>query len=135
VEPVFVDAVAWIALLNTRDQLHEAARRSFEELRRVRANLVTTEFVLLEVADALSAPSLRRRAVAFINGLRTMRRLRIVAAHPDLLADGWSLFEQRVDKDWSLTDCISFTIMTREEVAVAFTSDQHFVQAGFSKLL
>jgi hypothetical protein len=32
--------------------------------------IVTTEFVPIEIADALSAPSVRAHTVAFINGLR-----------------------------------------------------------------
>ena len=56
---VFVDTVAWIALLNVNDALYEQARQVMETLRHQNARLITTEFVLLEVADALSTPSIR----------------------------------------------------------------------------
>ena len=52
-----MDTAAWIALLNLNDELHEQAQQVMESLRRRHACLITTEFVLLEVADALSAPS------------------------------------------------------------------------------
>ncbi len=55
-DKVFVDTVAWIALLNADDALHTPAQQVMEELRQARAQLITTEFVLLKVADALSAP-------------------------------------------------------------------------------
>lgn len=45
------------------------------------------------------------------------------------------LFESRTDKDWGLVDCTSFVIMTEQRINDAFTEDQHFVQAGFRKLL
>ena len=48
---------------------------------------------------------------------------------------GLSLYEKRLDKDWGLTDCISFVVIQREEIIEAFTSDKHFEQAGFVGLL
>ncbi len=66
---VFVDTVAWLALLNVSDGLHTRARQVMRDLRQQSAQLMTTEFVLLEVADALSGPSLRGHTVIFINGL------------------------------------------------------------------
>ena len=48
---------------------------------------------------------------------------------------GWQLYSQRLDKEWGLTDCISFAAMTRENIVTAFTSDHHFEQAGFAKLM
>ena len=105
------------------------------DLRQQNAQLMTTEFVLLEVADALSGPSLRGHTVTFINGLRRLAVLHIFPATSGLLADGWTLYSQRPDKEWGLTDCTSFVVMTQEHVTQAFTSDHHFEQAGFVKLL
>lgn len=104
------------------------------DLRRQRAQLVTTEFVFLEVANSLSAPSTRRQAVTLIDGLRSLPTVRIITAAADLLADGLTLYRQRSDKEWSLTDCVSFIVMRREQITQAFTSDHHFEQAGFTKL-
>lgn len=132
---VFVDTVAWIALLNVSDALHAQARQIMSTLRQQRARLVTTEFVLLEVADALSAPAIRARTVTFINGLRQLTVLQIVPASPTLLAEGWTLYSQRLDKEWGLTDCTSFVVMTQEQITQAFTSDHHFEQVGLVKLL
>lgn len=132
---VFVDTAAWLALLNVSDSLHSRAREIQETLRREGARLLTTEFVLLEVADALAAPPLREKTVAFINKLRRLKLLAIVPASSSLLAEGWTLFCGRLDKDWGLTDCISFAVMTREHISQAFTSDRHFEQAGFEKLI
>ena len=67
---VFVDTVAWIVLLNLSDGLHTSARQVMHDLRQQNVQLVTTEFVLIEVADALSASSIRAHTVNFINGLR-----------------------------------------------------------------
>ena len=97
--------------------------------------MVTTELVLLEVADALSAPQLRSRTVAYIEWLRQWSKVHIIPADQRLLMDGWRLYTQRPDKDWGLTDCTSFVVMSRDQITVAFTSDRHFQQAGFTTLL
>jgi len=134
-EQVFVDTAAWIALLNTSDRLHHQAQRMMRELEQERAHLVTTELVLVELADSLAAASIRGRTVAFVAGLRQLPILRIIPAQQSLLADAWTLYGQRADKDWGLTDCSSFVVMTREQIVRAFTSDRHFQQAGFIALM
>jgi predicted nucleic acid-binding protein len=132
---VFVDTAAWIALANADDELHSRAGQIMSDLLTQKARLVTTEFVLLEVADALGAPSLRTNTIQFINRLRQAPILRIIPVSEELLADGWTLYSQRLDKDWGLTDCTSFVVMLSEQITQAFTSDRHFEQAGFVKLL
>ncbi len=134
-DKVFVDTAAWIALLNTSDALHPPALQVMNQLRQQKAFLVTTEFVLLEVADALSTPTIRMKTVTFINSLRQLNILQIIPISQALFANGWQLYSQRHDKEWGLTDCISFVVMTQEQIAIAFTSDHHFQQAGFIKLL
>jgi len=132
---VFVDTAAWIALININDNLYAPAQQVMSALRQQKARLVTTEFALLEVADALSAPATRLQTAAFVEGLRRLAILRIIPANHGLLADGWELYKQRPHKDWSLTDCTSFVVMRRERITQAFTSDHHFEQAGFVNLL
>jgi predicted nucleic acid-binding protein len=43
--------------------------------------------------------------------------------------------EARPDKAWSLVDCSSFAIMQQQNISHALTSDHHFEQAGFIRLL
>lgn len=132
---VFVDTAAWIALLNADDALHEQARQIRGMLAQRKTRLMTTEFVLLEVADALSAPALRSHTAAYVDSLRQLAILQIVSASQELLVEGWALYKRRPDKDWSLTDCISFVVMMLEHSRQAFTSDHNFEQAGVVKLM
>jgi predicted nucleic acid-binding protein len=60
---VFVDTAAWIALTDAADELHASAKQVMASLRQQKVRLVTTEFVLLEVANALSAPSLNKQGL------------------------------------------------------------------------
>lgn len=132
---VLVDTAAWIALVNTRDELHKRAEKVMAELRHRDVVLVTTEFILLEVANALCTTAWRGKAIKLIDGLRTVARIRILPAETLLLAAGWQLYASRLDKHWSLTDCTTFVVMKNEGIEQSFTSDHHFEQAGFTKLM
>ena len=125
---VFVDTAAWVALLNTRDELHESAQKHLEALRRQNAQLITTEFVFWNWPTCF----LRRFGV---DGLRRVPNLQIIPADSVLLDKGWNLFRNRPDKEWSLTDCTSMFVMESDQIKLAFSSDHHFEQAGFVKLL
>lgn len=132
---VLVDTAAWIALVNTRDELHSRAQQTMADLRQQKVALITTEFVLLEVSNALCTLAWRERGVRLIDGLRSLADLQIVIVDTTLLAEGWQLYRSRLDKEWSLTDCTSIIVMQKERIEQVFTSDHHFEQAGFVKLL
>ncbi len=59
----------------------------------------------------------------------------MIACTGTLLQSGWRLYGERLDKDWSLTDCMSFAVMKRAGLSEALTADHHFLQAGFRALL
>jgi predicted nucleic acid-binding protein len=93
--------------------------------------------VLTEVVALLTSPlrMARPTMVAFINGLKTSPYVEVV--HVDAVQDGeaWQLLQTRLDKEWSLVDCASFVLMQRRGILEALTSDHHFEQAGFVRLL
>jgi hypothetical protein len=103
--------------------------------RNLRGRLVTTDWVLTEVADALSDPKNRAECVALIDDLRRSPSIEIEPASRKLFDIGWDLYRRRPDKDWSLTDCISFVVMQERGITDALTGDRHFEQAGFRALL
>lgn len=130
--PVFADASFYVALLSPRDQHHGDAIRVSGQLR---GPIVVTEFVLIETANALATVDARQRAVALWNHLRRDPYVTIVEADADLVARGLDLYAQRADKQWSLTDCISFAVMEQFALCDALTADHHFEQAGFRAML
>lgn len=134
-EHVFVDTVALIALINTRDSLHTDAKDLFIGLRKNRTRFITSEFVLLELANAFSGMGFRERAAAFISGLQTSSDVQIIPASTELFSSGLELYRSRPDKEWSLVDRVSFGIMENKAIRTAFTGDHHFEQAGFAALL
>ncbi|MGI8982447.1 MAG: type II toxin-antitoxin system VapC family toxin [Pirellulaceae bacterium] len=129
---VFADTVFFVALLSADDQYHDQAVRLSGTTRHP---ILTTEFVLLEVANALSS-ALRRQGFSTLwKQLRSDPFTRIVSATSTLFTRGHELYENRPDKDWSLTDCISFVVMKAEGVTEALTADHHFEQAGLVRLM
>jgi predicted nucleic acid-binding protein len=132
---VFVDTSAWIALLNEDDIWHEKAHEVRLELIRQNYHLVTSNFILLELADALCSVLSRQNTVEFICDLKLVKYLTIISLNDELFFAGITLYESRRDKDWGLTDCISFVIMQQEGITEALTTDKHFEQAGFIRLI
>jgi predicted nucleic acid-binding protein len=131
-EPIFVDTVYWLALVNRNDEWH---RPALDWSARVSGPLVTTEAVLTEVADALCRADRRRWAVEALRAVRSDSALSTVAGGAALFSRAFELYTARTDKDWSLTDCISFVVMKDRGLHRALTADLHFVQAGFRALL
>jgi len=129
---VFADAYFYIALLNTNDPAHA---RATEYGGRGDLSFATTEFVLLEVADALCAPRYRQLAARLPVRLRASSATHIVPVGKELLERGRTLYAARPDKEWSLTDCVSFVVMGDAGISDALTADRHFQQAGFRALM
>ena len=129
---VFADTFYFLALLNRRDAAHQ---RALAASRTPELALVTAEFVLLELADALCQPHQRDEVLAIWALLETEPACRLIPASADLLLRGKQLYRERADKEWPLTDCISFVAMEDEGIREALTADRHFEQAGFRALL
>jgi predicted nucleic acid-binding protein len=129
---VFADSFYYIALLNPNDQFHAIALEATRQLQRP---IVTTLWILTEVGDALSAITVRKRTHDFLRHIQTDPNVTLIADPSPWYERGLRLFGSRADKNWSLTDCISFEVMTHRQMRDALTGDHHFVQAGFRALL
>jgi predicted nucleic acid-binding protein len=132
---VFADASYWIALLNPEDVLHEKAQNVSMSFGRGR--IVTSEMVLTEVLDDFSRRGrfFREAAVSLVERLRQNSNVSIIKQTSKQFQDALSLYAQRSDKSWGLTDCSSLRIMSRYRLTQALTHDRHFLQAGFQALL
>lgn len=132
---VFLDTAYVNALINTRDQWHERAVHWQGKLAAVGQQLVTTEFVLVEIADGLAAVRYRAQAAEVIAVLQASPSVEIIPASSHLFNAALALYRSRPDKDWGLTDCASFVAMGERGLSEALTTDEHFRQAGFRVLL
>jgi uncharacterized protein len=94
---------------------------------------VTTEWVLAEFLAFYSAAGevTRQRAAAKTREIFQDPRIQVLPPSQALFLDGLALYESRLDKQYSLTDCISMHVMRREGLADVLTNDHHFTQEGF----
>lgn len=132
---VFIDTSGFFALLSTVDPAHARARECLARFARARQRTVTTDHILDETFTLLKVRGLAHRCPAFEQMLNTSRSLRVSWTEPSIFAAATTLFLNRLDQGFSLTDCVSFTVMEREGLREALTTDHHFQIAGFAPLL
>jgi uncharacterized protein len=129
---IFADAYYFFAILNPHDPAHAKA---IDFSRHNRDPLVTTSWVLTELADGLASTPRRGIFRRVMEDFEVNRANLIVPANSETFEKGVDFYHARPDKQWTLTDCISFVIMSEEGIAEALTGDRHFEQAGFKALL
>jgi len=132
---VFLDTAFALALANPKDLLHERAIDLADQLEAARTQLVTTRAVLLEIGNSLAKVRYRVAGVQLLTSLETDPNVEIVPLTDDLYERALQLYEQRPDKEWGLTDCVSFVVVQDRGLTVALTPDKHFQQAGYRALL
>ena len=128
---VFADTFYFLALLNKKDEAHQKALETSCKI----TKLVTTEWVLTELADGLASSRHRDVFLKTRQALLADGEATIMALQTSVYEEGIRLYANRADKQWSLTDCISFIVMETEGITEALTGDHHFEQAGFVALL
>ena len=127
---VFADTFYWIALTNIKDLAHEQAQSMSPDA------LCTTEEVLTEYLNYFAAwgPNFRLKASMNVHTMRETRTVQIVPQTPVSFSVGLLLYEARLDKGYSLTDCISMETMRYQGITDVLTNDAHFEQEGFHAL-
>ena len=128
----FADSFYLLALFNGSDAAHDRALKASAQLEGI---LVTTDWVLAETADALCDPLNRVRCVEFLDDLRRSARVAVEPASRTSFDAGLKLYRERPDKEWSLTDCISFVVMQNRSISDALSGDHYFEQAGIRAIL
>ena len=130
--PIFIDTAYILALVNTADQYHHRAKAAAAA---VPPPFVTTEAVLVEIGNALSKARWCHLGIDTLHDLRTDPDIEVVPVDATLFDRALALYSSRIDKEWGLTDCISFVVMQERNLIQALTTDHDFVQAGFQNAL
>ena len=130
-KPVFADTYYYLALVNAKDIGHTKAVAFAKS---ATAPMVTTDWVITELADGLCAVANRPLFARLLKIIQSGSTT-VVPFDSGLMDRGLELFADRADKDWSLTDCVSFVVMKEQGIGEALTADHHFEQAGFAALL
>lgn len=131
--PVFLDSGFLIALEAADDQHHPEALAYWRLFQESPVQLVTTTYVLDEVATFFNRYGHHAKAVEIGQYLMSSPLVHFIHIEPAMFQEGWRLFQRYRDKRYSLTDCISFAVMKRLKIKTALTFDRHFLQAGFEK--
>lgn len=131
---ILADTFYWIAILNPRDQWHQLALNYGRKQPNIR--LIVTDGIIDEVLNyfAEEGISLRSNALNLCVSIKCDRNMEIVPYTPELRQLGFELYEQRPDKGYSLTDCISMSVMRQMNITEVLTGDRHFQQEGFTIL-
>ena len=97
--------------------------------------LVTTRAVVLEIGNALSKQKYREAAIELLISLSEDPTVEIIPLSEVLFDRAFTFYQSRKDKEWGITDCISFVVMQDRGLSEALTADDHFQQAGYRALL
>ena len=132
---VFPDTHYFIAKANPDDQWREPSIEAEKKLGQF--SDITTDAVLLGFLNSLSKYGLHIRniAIQMVKEFLINANVKVVPQGRDLFLKGLKFYEDRQDKEFSLTDCISMVVMKSEGLSQALTNDHHFEQAGFEILI
>lgn len=133
--PILIDTSYLLALSFESDEHYQRATELSIRLDDIRARLVVTRAVLLEVGDALSRSWQRDAALRLLYALEADPIVEIIELPETLYHEALGLFRSRPDKDWGLSDCASFVVMEQRGITDALMADRHFLQAGYRALL
>ncbi len=128
---IFADTFYWIALINPRDNWHFIALNYAQKY--TDDYLITTDGIVDETLNyfATKGAIMRRKALATYFQIRQEPNMEIISYTPQLRQAGIQLFDERPDKGYSLTDCISMIVMKQRRIAEVLTHDKHFTQENF----
>ena len=125
---VFADTSYWIARHFPDDQWHPAALAAERRLGRP-LYLLTTQEVLTEFLASVAGNGPRRNlGVRLIDGIQGHSQIEVIPQSAETIAKGLELYRSRMDKGYSLVDCVSMNVMAERRLTLVLTSDRHFEQ-------
>jgi uncharacterized protein len=129
---MLLDTSGLMCVFDSREKSHAEALTFYDAAsRRLLHNYVLAEFVAL--ANSRRAP--RAAALGYVAALAKSAEVEMTWVNETLHDEAVTLISSRPDKDWSLCDALSFVLMRRAGVSEALTTDRHFEQDGFVRLL
>ncbi|MEM9541446.1 MAG: nucleic acid-binding protein [Cyanobacteria bacterium P01_E01_bin.42] len=131
---IFADTFYWAALINPRDEWHQRVKELNRTL--INTHLVTTDEILTEVLNFFSSYDayVKDGVIQRVQDILNSDRVTVIAQTRSSFLDGLQLYQNRTDKGYSLTDCISMQIMRKLRITEILTHDRHFTQEGFTIL-
>ena len=130
----FADTSYWVATLDDRDQWFEQAMNAASEIGE--SEIVTTESVLIEVLNHFSdyRADIKDYVANYVEEILKDEETLVLLHSHETFQKALQLYKSRLDKGYSLTDCISMNAMREFGIMEVLTNDGHFQQEGFKKL-
>jgi len=136
---LLIDSCYVIAVVSRNDQHHDKAMTLSKEIQRLKTlgkyRFVITRGVMLDIGLRLSKPHQKPKSIDILNAFSFDDAVEIVEITESLYDKGFATYCSRLDKKWSLPDCISFVVMQERGITEALSTDQDFEQADFIPLL
>ena len=131
---VFADTSYWVAISWIDDQWRESAIEASEKIGN--AEIVTTEAILIEVLNYFSEfrSDVKQKITLAVERILQNENIFVLLHNHEDFLKALELYKSRLDKGYSLTDCISMNAMRDFTVNEILTNDAHFNQEGFIKL-
>jgi len=137
---LFIDTWGWYALGNMNEPAHKGVKAIYEEAKRQKAKIYTTDYILDETITLLFRRIPSAKARQFVSGLLQAvvgGFLILERITPERFQRAWELRQKYQDKpDISFTDLTSFAVMQELKISEVLTDDHHFLQVNLGfKLL
>jgi hypothetical protein len=133
---IFIDTSAWDAIEDSNDSNHEIAMIFKDDLQD-NSLLITTDYVLNETYTLLLLNIGYEHTIVFQQHIRNLVQagiLRVIHVSSTIYEEAWDVFTKfNVDKKWSFTDCVSYSVMKQLDIETVFAFDHHFEQMGFNR--
>ncbi len=127
---VFVNTSGWLALYNSNDPNHEAARQLWDDLRGQPLRFVTTDYVLDQVYTALKVFGSLHAAQAFHQLVTNSALIRLFMTDSVIFDRAWKVFVDDENPRWTYTDCVNYSVVQYMGLSEVFTFDPDFTAPG-----
>ena len=128
---LFVDTAGWMACADENDPAHRRATAARDQWLEQGGVLITSDYIVDETLTLLRRRLGLAAAEAWWRQVEGSNRMRWEFISLDRAEAARALFFRYRDKDFSFTDCTSFTVMKELRLRAVLTTDRHFVQMGF----
>jgi len=122
--------------MNISDENHYLAQNIYEKIIAEKMTIYTTYAILFEIGNYMSKLNKRETGFGWMKTILNNKAIfTLITSENKIFDSALELFDKYQDKEWSITDCISFVIMKKFKIQEVLTFDRHFEQAGFVNLI
>jgi len=129
---MLIDTSGWLCLIHKDEPQHLAATEKFDSAH----SHFTTDYILAEFVPLANVRGLpRKQSLEVLKQIHLDASIEITWVDKALHVEALELLTKRGDKTYSLCDAVSFLVMRKLGLTDALTTDGHFKQEGFVRLL